>query len=140
MKRTEKSFNSTFKPRTTGLANGGRLPTASAKGRAEKAEMHKAYAAAPDAGQQWCSACGKAGPVEHSHILSQGNHARHRANPLNWLQFGKWCGCHRLWEDNKAGFAARYPAVFAEKMRRMKLLDAQAYAFFMMKNPTLAGY
>lgn len=73
------------------------------------------------------------GPVEHSHILTQGQHKHLRNNPLNWLVLGSRCGCHRLWENNKRAFAQRYPEAWAEKLRRMKELHPQAYAFFCLK-------
>jgi hypothetical protein len=132
LKRTQQSFNSTFKPRTTTLASSGRLPAISPKQRAADAEKKRAYAAAPDAGQEWCTACGTAGPVEHSHILSQGNHARHRANPLNWLMLCR--ACHDLYEHKKAAFRRQYPAVWNETLRRMRLLDINAYTAFCQKH------
>jgi hypothetical protein len=122
--------------RTTGLAPRSRslCPTSSAR-RAGRAAQAKAYEAAADAEQAWCSACGKAGPVEHSHILSQGQYERHRNNPLNWLQLCRTC--HNLFEHKKAAFAHAYPAAWAESLRRMELVDAAAFRFFQLKNETL---
>jgi hypothetical protein len=76
-----------------------------------------------------------AGPVEHSHLFPQGHYPEHRSNPLNWLQLGKHCACHRTWENNKAAFATAYPAAWAESLRRMELVDAAAFRFFQLKNP-----
>jgi len=129
MKRTQQSFNSTFKPRASGLCKESR------NRRRAKAAQSKAYAAADDAEQAYCSACGVAGHVEHSHILSQGRYPEHRNNPLNWLQFGKHCGCHTCWENSKRAFAERFPAAYAESLRRMGLIDPAALAFFLLKNP-----
>jgi hypothetical protein len=39
-----------------------------------------------------------------------------------------------LWENNKAAFAQRYPEAWAEKLRRMRLLDANYYALFCQKH------
>ena len=104
---------------------------------AKKRAQRRAYAQAADAEQCWCSACGKAGPTDHSHILSQGNHDAHRNDERNWLKLCR--PCHDLIEHNKAGFAARFPQVYADMVRRMQEVDPAAARFFLSKNPAPAG-
>ncbi len=104
--------------------------------RRSRSPQRAAYREVDEASGGYCLACGTSYGLEHSHILTQGRYQLHKANPLNIVML---CGrvCHPLWEHNKSGFAHRFPEAFAEKLRRMQLIDRQAYAFFMMKNPTL---
>ena len=109
------------------------LARTSGRHRAERGRQGVAYGAEPPA--EWCAACGGSGPLEHSHILTQGQHPKHRNNPLNWLMLCR--SCHDTWEHNKARFKQLYPLAFAEKVRRMEWIDRQAAAFFKMKFPSL---
>lgn len=124
-------------PRKTGLPPRQKPMRRASKGLcAQKRAQRRAYAAAPDADQVTCSACHYCRPLEHSHILPQGRYPEHRNNPLNWLLL---CSdCHRMWENNKLMFSHRWPEAYAEKLRRMGLVDAQAHAFFLLKNPAPA--
>ena len=71
MKRTPLPPRKTPMPRSaTGLKRGGALAPVSAKMKQVQAEQKRAYAAAPDAGQGYCLACGQPGETEHSHYLS----------------------------------------------------------------------
>lgn len=104
-----------------------------AQGRQASAQR-RAYAAAPDAGQAYCSACGVSGQrLEHSHLLTQKQHPEHRCNPLNWLL--KCPDCHALFEHNKRRFAAYYPAAWLLILLRIEQLDPLAYEHFRLKNP-----
>lgn len=123
--------------RTSTLARGGPLKRKSKSKAAADRAQHAAYAAADDAGQEWCSVCGRAGPVEHSHHYPQGNYPEHANNPLNWLQLGKWCDCHRIYEHNKALFAKKWPDVWALIIGRMRAIDPKAYDFYAATNPLL---
>jgi hypothetical protein len=121
LKRTQQSFTSTFKPRAKSLA-----PVK--KGTA--ATRRQASAACPlDA---HCYACGTSQQLTRSHILTQKQHPRQAANPLNVLTLC-W-PCHEIWENQKGRFAQLYPEAWAEKLRRMRQLDANAYAFFCQKH------
>lgn len=80
-----------------------------------------------------CEACGTSQQLTRSHVLTQKAHPKQAANPLNVMTLC-WNPCHCLWENNKPAFALRYPEAFAEKMRRMRALDANAYAFFVQKH------
>lgn len=122
---------------TAGLARGGRLNPVSNKMKAQHATQREAYAAAEDAGAEWCAVCGKPGPVEHSHLYPQGMHKKHRNDERNWLQVGKWCGCHTLFENNKALFAAKFKKAWAEIIRRMRAIDLKEYDKLAAFNPLL---
>lgn len=102
---------------------------------ATKRVQRRAYQAAAETEAPWCVCCGDPAAPEHSHLFSQGRWQQHRSNPLNWLL--KCRACHSLFEDNKAGFAARYPVVWVEVLRRMRLVDAAAFAEFEMKHSDL---
>jgi hypothetical protein len=99
---------------------------------AKKREQRKAYAAAAETEDPWCVCCGRPGSTDHSHLYSQGRFPEHRNNPLNWLL--KCRQHHELFENNKPGFAAQFPAVWAEILRRLPLIDAAAFAEFQLKN------
>lgn len=113
------------------------LGKCSKKRAALRRSQSKAYAAADDAEQVWCGCCGKPGPTEHSHHFSQKQQSHLRNEQQNWLVMGRYCGCHALFENNKAGFAAKFPRVWARIIEQMRELDPQAYAFFRVKNPSL---
>jgi hypothetical protein len=101
------------------------------------AAQKEAYATAEDAAAEWCAVCGKPGPVEHSHLYPQGMYKRHRNNPLNWLQVGKWCGCHTLFEHNKPLFAKKFKKAWALIIDRMRAIDLKAYDFYAATIPEL---
>ncbi len=84
-----------------------------------------------------CFSCGSdcCGELTPSHILTQGQHKQHRLNPRN-IVWECWA-THCLWENNKTAYARAFPAAFAEKMERMRGVDAQAYAVFRMKHAHL---
>jgi hypothetical protein len=103
--------------------------------RRQKAAQHKAYAAADDAEQAWCSACGKPGPTDHAHLFTQGRWEQHRNTPLNWVRLCR--KCHRLQEDNKNVFAAEYPQIWAQMVKQMEAVDPQALKEFGLKNSHL---
>lgn len=113
------------------MKRGGRLQPVSKK----QATTRRQVSAACPLGSH-CEACGTSQQLTRSHVLTQKQHPGQAANPLNVMTLC-WQPCHCLWENNKPAFARAYPEAFAEKMRRMKLLDAQAYAFFRVKNPSL---
>jgi hypothetical protein len=121
--------------RGTGLRPGGPLKKKSAKKAAADKEQRAAYAAAEDAEQCWCSVCGKAGPVEHSHLYSQHLYEEHKNNPLNWLQSCR--KCHDEYEFKRPLFAKKWPQAWAEIIRRMQLIDPKAYDFYAAKTPEL---
>jgi hypothetical protein len=127
LRRTKLKRTAPMPHRTHKIANSS--PTH----RAGRAAQGRAYAAEPAA--EWCAACGCNEPLDHSHILSQKQHPKHRNNPLNWLMLCR--SCHRCWEDNKGRFKLLYPLAFAEKVRRMEAIDCQAAAFFKMKFQSL---
>jgi len=102
---------------------------------ATKRAQRKAYKEAAETEDPWCVCCGRPGSTDHSHLFPQGRFPQHRNNPLNWLK--KCRACHRLFEDNKAAFAVRFPAVWVDILRRMQLIDAAAFAEFEMKYSTL---
>lgn len=119
--------------RYTGLTRTGRLPPVSKKQAKQKREQGKAYATATDADQEECCCCRRVRPLQHSHLLTQGNHKQHRNNPLNWLMK---CGeCHSLFEHQKARFARTFPAIWQLIQERILLVGGpQALAFFQLKN------
>lgn len=131
LKKTQQSFNSTFKPRASGLCKESR------NRRRAKAAQSKAYAAADDAEQVWCGCCGKPGPTEHSHHFSQKQQSHLRNEQQNWLVMGHYCGCHALFENNKAAFAAKWPKAWARIVEQMRELDPKAFAEFELKNAHL---
>lgn len=116
------------------LPRSGRLRPVSAKQGAANRVKRKMYADCLD-GE--CFTCGPACslPLTPSHILTQKQHPKHRANPDNVV--AECWPMHMLWEHNKAEYARQYPGAFGRKMKRMRKLEPQAYAFFRMKNPTL---
>lgn len=83
--------------------------------------------------ESYCYACGSSRELTRSHILTQKQHPKQAANPLNVLTLC-W-PCHSTWENNKARFARDYPEAWAETLRRMQLVDPQAHAFFRLKHP-----
>lgn len=108
------------------------LPRSSRGLCATKRAQRRAYQVA---GGDACRACGSGERLEHSHHFPQGRYPEHRNDPRNfWLECRS---CHDLFEHNKAGYAARYPDAWAAKWALMQEVDAQAAAFFEMKNPTL---
>lgn len=125
----------TYLARGPGPARTTRLAPVSKKHRAGQQVQREAYAAADDAGAEWCAVCGRAGAVEHSHLFSQHLHEAHRNNPLNWLQSCR--ACHDLFEHHKPKFAKVWPAAWAEIIRRMQLVDLQAYDFYAATLPEL---
>jgi hypothetical protein len=104
---------------------------------ATKRAQIRAYKAAADAEQCWCSICGKPGAVERSHHYPQGNYPEHRNDERNWLVMGKYCGCHRLFEDHKHAFAAKWPAEWAGIVHQMQLIDLKSYRFYAATIPEL---
>lgn len=133
--------NSTLKLRQKQMARTGKLKPVSEKQKASNAAQRVTYAGmAEQTDIRRCLACNTAYHLQHSHILTQGNHKHQRANPLNivYLCGDLSNGCHRLWEDHKAAFALRYPAAYAEKVRRMWLIDPARTRFFLSKNPAPA--
>ena len=129
LNKKQQSFNSTMKPRTKGLCKQSR------DRRRAQAAQAKAYAAADDAEQAWCSACGKPGPTDHAHLFTQGRWEQHRNTAQNWKRLCR--GCHALQEDKKAVFAAKYPKLWAEMVEQMQQVDPQAFAEFELKNAHL---
>ncbi len=119
--------------RTTGPARKQPLAQQSKKGRAGKAAQRQAYAAADDAEQCWCSACGRAGATDHSHHFTQGRHKLLANDQRNWIRLCR--ADHELFEHNKRAFAARYPQVWQQILSQMQQVNPQAHAFFRMKNP-----
>ncbi len=83
-----------------------------------------------------CAACGSNYNVTPSHVLTQKQFPAHRTDMSNvvWLC---WSPCHQLWENNKAGFKAAHPEVWALKMGIMERLEPGYYELFKLKNPTL---
>lgn len=102
---------------------------------AQKRAQRRAYAAADDAEQAWCSACGKPGPTDHAHLFTQGRWEQHRNTAQNWKRLCR--KCHRLQEDNKAAFATQYPQLWAEMLAQMQAVDPQAFAQFGLNNSHL---
>ena len=102
----------------------------SAKMKQVQAEQKRAYAAAPDAKQGYCLACGQPGETEHSHLYRQRQRPDLRNNPANWQVLGKHCGCHPLFEHKKAEFSACYPDCWGAALTAMREIDRQAYALF----------
>lgn len=112
-------------------------PLARASGgcRAERGRQGVAYRIVDEAAEAGCLACGCAGPLDHSHCLTQKQWPAHRNNPVNiHLECRR---CHEKWENNKHAYARQYPAAWAAKMAVMQQLEPSYYAFFRMKNPTL---
>jgi hypothetical protein len=110
----------------------GKLPQQTPKARATRAEAQRACPLA-----DYCVACGTSQQLTRSHILTVKMHPHQVANPLNVLTL---CGfgannCHELWENHKAEFARRFPHAYAEKLRRMALVDPAYVNFFLRKNP-----
>lgn len=105
----------------------------SVAGARQAAAQRRAYDAAPDAGQGWCSVCGAIGETDHSHLFSQKAYPRHRNNHLNWLRMCR--GCHDLFEHQKHAFASHYPTAWQQILGRMQQLDSVAYEQFRLKNP-----
>lgn len=101
---------------------------------AKKRQQFKAYDAMAESTPHYCFTCGGNGPLNHSHILTQGRHDHLKNHPLNILYECQFT-CHTLYEHDKRKYALTYPDKWAEKLRRMQLLDSNAYAFFLMKNP-----
>jgi hypothetical protein len=133
-----------FKPRKEPMAGGsslkrsGSLKPVSDKQKASNMAQRATYAGmAQQTEVHRCLACNTAYHLQHSHILTQGNHHHQRANPLNivYLCGDLSNGCHTLWEHHKAAFALRFPLAYAEKVRRMWLIDPTATRFFLSKNP-----
>lgn len=127
-----------FKPREKPMARGGKLKPISDKQKASNLAQRTTYAGmAQQTEVHRCLACNTAYHLQHSHILTQGTHYHQRANPLNivYLCGDLSNGCHALWEHRKAEFAMRYPEAYAEKVRRMWLIDPKAARFFLSKNP-----
>lgn len=108
------------------------LKKCSKKRAALRREQAKAYAAADDAEQQWCSACGRPGPTDHAHLFTQGRWEQHRNTAQNWKRLCR--ACHTLQEDKKAVFAAKYPELWAEMVEQMREVDPQAFAEFELNN------
>lgn len=129
LKRRQQSYNSTFKPRASGLCKESRSR------RRAKAAQSKAYAAADDAEQAWCSACGKSGPTDHAHLFTQGRWEAHRNTSQNWKRLCRTC--HSLQEDNKGAFAAKFPQLWLEMVGQMQEVDPKAFAEFTLKNAHL---
>jgi cytochrome c553 len=121
--------------RTSTLARGGPLRKKSKGKAAADRVQHAAYAAADDAEQEWCSVCGKAGPVEHSHLYSQHLHEQHKNNPLNWLQSCR--RCHEEYENKRPLFAKKWPKAWALIIERMRAIDLKAYDFYAATIPEL---
>lgn len=140
--------NSTFKARKTGMPRPtkpmertGKLKPVSDKQKASNVAQRVTYAGmSAQTEEHRCLACGTAYHLQHSHVLTQGNHYHQRANPLNivYLCGDLSNGCHALYEHKKAEFAMRYPDAYAEKVRRMWLIDPKATRFFLSKNPAPA--
>lgn len=101
--------------------------------RRTKAEQRKVYAALDAGRDRECEVCHTPNNLDHSHCWPQGNYPEHRNNPLNILDL---CRTHHdLFEHHKADFAREYPVVYAETLRRMELVDPQAFQFYLSKNP-----
>lgn len=141
-------YNSRLKPsdkplRKTPMPHAKKpMPRQSADMKAAKAAQRAVYAGiAQQVEVKRCLACRTTYGLQHSHILTQGNHQHQRANPLNivYLCSDLSNGCHTLWEHHKAEFARRYPHAYAEKLRRMALIDPAATRFFLRKNPAPAA-
>jgi hypothetical protein len=99
---------------------------------ATKRQQRRAYQSAEPSA---CRACGSWQRLENSHHFPQGRYPEHRNDPRNfWIECRP---CHELFEHNKAGYAQRFPEAWAAKWALMQEVDAQAAAFFEMKNPTL---
>lgn len=135
MKRGGPIARNTPLARSAGLARTGPLKPVSEKAKASRAAISKACPLAPH-----CAACGTTQQLTRSHILTQKQHPHQAANPLNVLTLcGELAnGCHALWENHKTEFARRYPHAYAEKVRRMLLVDPAAGRFFLNKNPAPA--
>ncbi len=112
-----------------------RLCAQSRDRRREKAAQAKAYAAADDAEQGWCSCCGRPGETDHSHHFTQGGHKGLANDQRNWLKLCR--EHHRLFEDKKAAFAAEFPDCWRKILTAMREVDAGAYARFALKNDHL---
>jgi 5-methylcytosine-specific restriction endonuclease McrA len=116
--------------RKTPLARTGRLPRTTKK---QAATRKQVSAACPlDA---HCTACGTSQQLTRSHCLTQKQWPQHRANPLNVVTL--CVECHNCFEHQKIRFALTWPAVWAEKLRRIRALEPSAYAFIQMKFPSL---
>lgn len=100
--------------------------------RRQATAQRRAYQAAGDAEQAFCSACGKAGPVEHSHLFSQKAYPEYRNTALNWMICCR--ACHELFEHKKADFACQYPRAWQQALEQMKQVDYKAYCFFRMRH------
>lgn len=121
--------------RSTPLPGSGALRRVSPKRRKAEAEKQKAYKVFDATQDHWCAACGCSFQLERSHCLTQKQWQHHRANPENLLYL--CTSDHDLWEHNKAGFARKYPEVFAQKVGIIRRLEPQQYAVLAMKHPHL---
>lgn len=121
--------------RTARLTRRKRMPRQSPKRRAAKLTQASAYDAADDAEQCWCSVCGKPGPTEHSHHLSQHHYPEHANDQRNWLVMGKYCGCHDFYENNRRAFAAAYPKLWRTILAAVRAVDETAYRAFRLRYP-----
>lgn len=123
-----------FKPRTGDLGP-RRQPLArqSPAAKRQQSAQRRAYAAAGDVEQDWCTACGKPGATDHCHLLTQKQYPQHRNDERNWIRACR--RCHELFEHNKPAFAAAYPVVWAYIQTRIADIDQEALAAFRLKNP-----
>jgi hypothetical protein len=135
LKRKQQSFNSTFKPRTSGLASGGRLATCSAKKRVADAAKRTAYKEVDAGSNGCCFTCRRWAELQHSHVLPQGMNQLLKAVPANIVL--ECPTCHLLWGEKLPEYARRYPEALAAKVALMKQVNRQRWAFWMLKNEHL---
>jgi hypothetical protein len=99
---------------------------------ATKRAQRKAY---KEAAETCCAACGTYYQVTPSHCLTQKMFPQHRNDMRNvvWLCWPH----HQLWENDKAGFKAAFPAIWQVKLDIMQALEPAYFELFQLKNPTL---
>ena len=112
-----------------------RLARASAPHRAGQAQQRVAYAAVDAESNGCCFTCGQWVALDHSHLFPQGMNKQLRANPANIVLECR--PCHTLWGEKLADYARRYPVALAAKAERMRRLDRQRWAVWMLKNEHL---
>jgi len=124
------------KPARNGLPQSRKpIRQVSSKQAVKNAQKAAAYAVVDATNEHWCVSCGEPNCLTHSHVLTEKQHEKHRANPENILL--ECQDCHYIWEHDKRTSCRIHPESWALKMEIMERLEPQYFQQFKNNYPDL---
>lgn len=102
------------------------MPKVSEKKKQANAQKAAAYKKMDATEAHFCSGCGGAEMLTHSHLIPVSQHPEFEAEPLNIVY--DCIKCHDIWEHGKLGELAQNLANYEERMQRIKQLSPQYLA------------